>query len=146
MIKPLRQRHLQIWLILSALLPVGIISSWLVVPQPVKDKLLQPTATTALPLILKKLSQNDPSVFIRTNADTSALQLEWINTKELTYPSVLIYQVKDSNSNIESGGIVGRIDVRGTYHFPLKKETTINDFHFFVYDIIHHKVIQRINL
>jgi hypothetical protein len=146
MIKPLRKRHLQIWLALSVLLPVGIISAWFVVPKPVKDKLLQPALVNALPVVLKSLPQRNPSVTIRANSDTSALQLEWINAKELTYPSALIYQVKDSNSNMESGNIIGRMDVRGAYRFPLKKDSTINGFHFIVYDIIHHKIIQRINL
>ncbi|HLK27641.1 MAG TPA: hypothetical protein VKT28_03615 [Puia sp.] len=145
MIKPLRKRHLQIWIALSVLLPVGIISAWLVVPQQVKDRLLQPKTTSEFPILIKNVKQRNPFIAIRSNADTSALQLEWSMRTELTYPSALIYQVSDSNKQIEDGNIIGRIDVRGTYYFALKKDSAVKDFHFIVYDIIHHKIIQRIN-
>src|SRR5271154_258933 len=121
MIKPLRKRHLQIWIAIAILLPIGIISAWIVIPQPVKDHLLQPASTEALPIIIKSLEQRDPFVAIRSNADTSSLQLEWISGTELTFPSALIYQVSDSQTKIENGNIIGRVDMRGTYHFPLKK-------------------------
>lgn len=145
MIKPLRKKHLQIWITLAVLLPAGIISAWLVVPQSVKDRLLQPASSQALPTMLKGLAQRNPFIDIRCNADTSVLQLEWISSTELTYPSALIYQVSDSLKNIEDGEIIGRVDMRGAYHFPLKKNAATKDFHFIVYDIIHHKIIQRIN-
>jgi hypothetical protein len=143
MIKPLRKRHLQIWLTLSVLLPVGIVVAWLTAPEPVKDRLLQPVSSETFPVILKKLPQREPAVSIRCNADTTRLQLEWASRTVLTYPSALIYQVKDSNSKIESGNIIGRVDVRGVYHFPLRKDA--KNFHFIVYDIIHHQIIQHIN-
>lgn len=145
MIKPLRKRHLQIWITIAFLLPIGIISAWIAIPQPLKDKLLQPASTQALPVIIKNLQQRDPFIAIRSNADTSSLQLEWISGTELTFPSALIYQVSDSEKNIESGNIIGRVDMRGAYHFPLKKDIANKNFHFIVYDIIHHKIIQRIN-
>jgi len=145
MIKPLRKRHLQIWITLAVLLPIGIVSAWLVVPQPVKNHLLQPASSQALPTVLKGLAQRNPFIDIRCNADTSVLQLEWVSRTELTFPSALIYQVSDSSKGIIDGEIVGRVDMRGAYHFPLKKNPTTKDFHFIIYDIIHHKIIQRIN-
>ena len=145
MIKILRKKHLQIWTALAVLLPSGIIAGWLAIPQPVKDHLLQPASTNALPVIIRSNEKQNPFVAIRSNADTSVLQLECINNAELTFPSALIYQVKDSVKNIEDGEIVGRIEMRGIYHFPLKKDSTEKDFHFLLYDIIHHKIIQRIN-
>ena len=146
MIKPLRKIHLQIWIILAVLLPVGIISTWFVIPHPVKDRLLQPIPTQALPLLLKSYGQRIPCISIRTNADSTVFQLEYINATELVFPSVLIYQVSDSNKTIEDGNILGRIDMRGAYHFPLKKHPGSKNFYFVMYDIIHHKIIQRINL
>jgi hypothetical protein len=145
MIKSLRKRHLQIWLAMAVFLPVGIISAWLAVPPQVRNRLLQPKITGALPLILKSLEQRNLFVAIRSNADTSLLQLEWISESELTYPTALVYQVNDSTKNIEDGNIIGRIDMRGTYHFALKKDTAVKGFHFIVYDIMHHHTIQRIN-
>ena len=145
MIKLLRKRHLQIWLLLAVLLPVGIVVAWLSIPKPVKERLLQPVSSEALPVILKKLAQSDPAVSIRSNTDTTSLQLEWISGTTLLYPTALIYQVKDSNSNFETGNIIGRVDVRGAYHFPLRKDSSVKNFYFIVYDIIHHQVVQHIN-
>lgn len=33
MMKPLRKRHLQIWIMLAVLVPAGIISGYMVVPE-----------------------------------------------------------------------------------------------------------------
>ncbi len=145
MISLLRKRHLQIWLSLSVLLPIGIISAWLAVPQQVRDHLLQPTASQTLPLLLKNVDKPCYTANLRSNADTSALQLEWINKKPLILASALIYQVDDEQKNIGNANIVGRIDAQGIYHFPLKKEFANAKMHFVLYDIIHHKIIDLIN-
>jgi hypothetical protein len=141
--KLLRKRHLQIWYILSALLLIGIFSAWFAVPTPAKSHLLQPLATQSLPILLKTIDKSNYTVNIRTNADRTALQLEWRNKKPLTFPSALIYKVKDVQK-IEDGEIIGRIDARGVYNFPLKKDSS-SGFHFILYDIIHHQIIDRLN-
>ena len=145
MIKPLRKRHLQIWIGLAVLLPVGIISAWLVVPKPVRDRLLQPASTQALPVLLKNIDKANYSANLRTSADTSVLQLEWINKKQLIVPSALIYQVSNEQKDIQNANIIGRIDAQGTYHFPLKKDSANRNMQFVLYDIIHHKIIDLIN-
>jgi hypothetical protein len=51
MMKPLRKRHLQIWILWAVLLPVGIVSAWMAVPKKVTQELLQPPAkTTGFPI------------------------------------------------------------------------------------------------
>lgn len=42
MIRSLRKRHLQVWIFLAVLLPVGIIVAWIAVPKKVTQELLQP--------------------------------------------------------------------------------------------------------
>jgi hypothetical protein len=145
MIKPLRKRHLQIWATLAVLLPIGILSAWLVVPKPVREHLLQPASAQALPLLLKNIDKINYSAILRSNADTSVLQLEWINKKPLVVPSALIYQVSDGLKNMQDANIVGRIDVQGTYLFPLKKDPANKNIQFVLYDIVHHKIIYLIN-
>jgi hypothetical protein len=44
MIKALRKRHLQIWILWAVLLPVGIIVAYMSVPGKVTQELLQPPA------------------------------------------------------------------------------------------------------
>ncbi len=148
MIKPLRKRHLQIWMTLAILIPLGIISAVLVIPKTARDKLFQPGATAALPLILKTIDKAGYTVNLRSSADTSALQLEWISKEVLTYPSALVYQVPFAETDVEKEGadalIVGRIEGKGIYHFPLKKGTAGRAQNFVLYDIIHHQKIDSL--
>src|SRR3954453_13387399 len=85
MIRPLRKRHLQSWTAFAVLIPVGIISAVIVRPQLPKDKLLQPATTAPLPVVLKSVTKNDYTISVRSNIDTSLVQLEWINKKTLIY-------------------------------------------------------------
>jgi hypothetical protein len=143
MIKSLRKKHLQIWILWSALIPVGVISAVLVRPVFPKDKLLQPGATTALPVVIRSVNKENYTVNIRANKDTSQLQLEWINKKPLTYPTATIYEDTANTNNILKAALIGRIEARGTYHFDLKKYSN-SKYHFIVYDFIHQQIIDSI--
>jgi hypothetical protein len=47
MIKPLRKKHLQIWILLAIVLPVGIAVAWFSIPKKATQELLQqPTSKT----------------------------------------------------------------------------------------------------
>jgi hypothetical protein len=147
MIKPLRKRHVQIWCTLAVLIPLGIISAWLVVPAPVKDKLLNPVPSEAFHLLIKSISKDTYTVSLRRMEDSSALQLEWINHSVLTAPSAIIYEIYPQKgiTGVEGAALIGRIDARGTYHFPLEKDSSNIHASFILYDIIHHREIDRIN-
>ena len=141
MIKPLRKRHLQIWLMLAILLPAGIVFGWLVIPgyQPVK--LLHPPQAELLPVLVKSADKKNYWVNLRSNDDRSQWQLEWVNKYELTVPSAVIYR-KTENDSSRGNELIGRIEARGRYVFPLK-------FHpeeevFLLYDFIHEKMIDSI--
>ncbi len=159
MIKPLRKKHLQIWIAWAVLLPILIISAVLVRPAFPEDKLLQPAASAALPIVLKSLDKENYSISIRSNSDTSQLQLEWINKKTLTYPTATIYKASPNPSNREAlkdfvpekSELIGRIEARGIYHFVLpNNNATIEQLnnksiHFIIYDFIHQQIIDTIN-
>ena len=144
MVKSLRKRHLQIWTAWAVLIPVSIISAVIVRPQLPKDKLLQPPVTAALPVVLKSLDKDDYTISIRSNSDTSMLQLEWINKKTLTYPTATIYEDTTNANNISNAALIGRIEARGTYHFALTRDLVRSNYSFIVYDFIHQKVIETI--
>src|SRR3954451_19914827 len=152
MIKPLRKRHLQIWTAWAVLIPIGIISAVIVRPLFPKEKLLQPTAIAVLPVVLKSIDKDDYTVSIRSENDTSKLQLEWINKKTLTYPTATIYEdtlsgqlkVSPVGGDLEGAALIGRIEARGTYHFALTKDLVRNNYHFILYDFIHKKIIDSI--
>jgi hypothetical protein len=147
MIKQLRKKHLFIWRLLALLLPAGIIIAWLAVPKQSFQVLLQPGSVNPLPVILKKIEKENYTISVRSNEDTSQLQLEWVNKAVLQYPTATIYAGSDFK-NINTAKLIGRIEARGNWYFSLdstfKKGTDITD-HFILYDFIHQQVIDTIN-
>lgn len=138
MIRQLRKRHLQVWRSLMFLLPAGIISAWLAIPEVKTNGLLQPKSAQALPVIIRSVSKGHYTVNIRSNTERTATQLEWINRAALENPSALIYKINGPGNEL-----IGRIDVKGSFYFPLKQDTAAASF--MLYDIIHKQVIDTIN-
>jgi hypothetical protein len=146
MIKPLRKRHLQIWATLAVLLPIGIIFSWLVIPNTVPVKILSVPHPELLPLIQAERNNLQNCISIRTDNDKKQWQLEWTNKLALTVPSAVIYHATDTSTNISKAILIGRIEARGHYIFPLKIDSIqTSDLHLLLYDFIHEKVIDTIN-
>jgi len=145
MVKSLRKRHLQIWTALLVMFPIIIIYGRLAIPVPVKNKLLQPASTEALPLILRTIDKDDYVVHVRSSSDTSHLQLEWINKTALTFPTAVIYQLDESSKDGDKKQLVGRIEARGTYRFALVKGEVPLKPSFLLYDFIHQKNIDTLN-
>ncbi|MBG9378252.1 hypothetical protein I5907_18580 [Panacibacter sp. DH6] len=148
MTKTHRKRHLQIWAILAVLLPAGIFVAWLSVPPEVNDRLLQPHQEVELPVILHT-SYTNPSynVEIRTNTDSSAFQLKWVNKQTLTYPTATIYKMPLHDTDIAHGLLVGRVEARGDNYFKLDasfKDRKDEAYGLVVYDFIHKHIIDTI--
>jgi hypothetical protein len=152
MTKSLRRRHLQIWSAWAVLLPAGIIIAWLSVQKQPVQKLLQPEEKIALPVVLKKMEKENFAVAIRSNADTTQLQLEWINKTVLTYPTATIYLADQNNNNIDKARLTGRIEARGAYYFPLDSKLLSHSalesegIRFILFDFIHQQIIDSVKL
>ena len=154
MIKPLRKRHLQIWTALAILLPAGIVLSWLVIPNPIPVKILNPATAELLPIIKFKKDTEQYCINIRTNKENTAWQLEWKNKMPLTVPSAVIYKASPSPSK---GGVsrsftpgnsqlIGRIEAKGGDVFAFASDSiSRHQLHFIVYDFIHQQIIDSIN-
>jgi len=136
MIKPLRRIHLQVWSLLAILLPIAILTGWWAVPQPATDILLQPQASAPLPLLLSKNERPERTVSLRATADTSILQVEWMERSPLTVSSALVYA---------GPALLGRIGPQGVYRFSFRAAPEGKRPQITVYDIIHHKLIEKIN-
>lgn len=136
--KPLRKRHLQIWTLLAVLVPAGIISGYMAVPEKATGNLLEAGSSEALPVVINKLETKNYSVYLRSSTDKKNYQLQWVNTKASTQPASLIYK-----GSIEEKELTGRIGSTGTYYFPLKADTT-GRYSFIVYDIIHQQITDSI--
>ncbi len=147
MIKSLRKRHRQVWLVLGVLLPAGIILSWLVIPNQAPVKLLTAHEEELLPVIKGSKDMNDYQVTVRSNTENTRWQLEWINKKILAVPSAVIYKVNDTTDDITKNELIGRIEARGSYIFPLNKgNEERRPLKFVLYDFIHQQIIDSINL
>ena len=146
MMKSLRKRHLQIWVLLAVLLPVGIFVAWISIPEQAKDKLLQPAPVKDLPVTLKTFYSRGPyEVILQTNNDTTEFQLAWYNKQSLTYPTATIYKMPLYDTDIIHGKLIGRIEARGNYYF--KVDSTFNDdstYQLIIFDFIHKQIIDTI--
>jgi hypothetical protein len=154
MIKPLRKRHLQIWIAFAVLLPVGIVFAWLVIPDSGPVKLLQSSPINLLPVIQGTRDKKDYTVNLRTNTENTQWQLEWKNKTPLTVPSAVIYKAVLNPSdggmagsfNPEKSELIGRIEARGDYIFSLRPDSTgYKHLHLVLYDFIHQQKIDSIN-
>ncbi len=146
MIRPLRKRHLQIWIAWAFLLPVGIIVAWISIPTLQTDALLQPFSVAPLKELIKTVSSDIYTINIRKDND-STYQLEWINKKTLTYPTATIYKTNKGEQDISKAELIGRIEARGTYYFPLKYDPALVNFSSYqliLYDFIHGEIIETI--
>ncbi len=131
---------MQIWVVLAVLIPAGILAAVITRPQFATSMLLQADTLTALPVLLKTVDKEAYTANLRCNADTSSLQLEWINKEVSTTPSALVYQLEPPGWDTV---IVGRIEAKGIYHFMLKKDP-LKDVHLMLFDIAHHTKIDSV--
>lgn len=144
MMKPLRKRHLQIWTALAILIPIGIIVAYINVPKKVIGELIQVDSEKALPLVINSVDKLNYSVVLRSNEDKTQLQLEWINKTASVYPSSLIYKIRNEKQELKEAELIGRVEAKGHFYFPLKKDST-NKYQFILYDIIHKKQTDIVN-
>jgi hypothetical protein len=147
MIKSLRKRHRQVWIAWAILLPVGIIISWLTIPDQLPVKLLQESDVPLFPAVAAQKDMEDYTVTLRTDSQKNQWQLHWSNKKVLAVPSAVIYYVTNSNQAINTNELIGRIEARGEYVFHLKPGIKSNAHpEFVLYDFIREKIIEKIIL
>ncbi|MEO7767015.1 MAG: hypothetical protein ABIS01_06295 [Ferruginibacter sp.] len=144
MIKQLRKRHFQIWSAMLILIPTAIIAATLVIPKYAENALLQPQAIRAMPVVINTVDKEDYTVNLRSNSKIPT-QVEWINKKPLTVPTAVIYKTIPGKKDIENADLIGRIESGGPYYFDLKKDST-KSYYFILYDFIHKKIIDSLNL
>ncbi|MGK2861130.1 MAG: hypothetical protein ACSLE0_04315 [Chitinophagaceae bacterium] len=161
--KQLRKRHRQAWYLIALMLPIGIIFSWLVIPNSVPVKTINLTSPELLPMIKYARNKNGYCVNIRTNKENTQWQVEWKNILALSVPSAVVYKTSpEFNSQTSPGGavseaatsgfipansqLIGRIEARGNYVFHLNPDTTEGKkLQLTLYDFIHQQIIDTIN-
>lgn len=149
MIKSLRKRHRQIWMAWAILLPAGIVFAWLAIPDQQSVRLLESPSVTPLPDIVQSGSFPDYSINLRSSKNRSEWQLEWFNRNVLRVPSAVIYQLNEKAGpfNPVNAKLIGRIEARGSYWFPVSKDSSITKpLDLVLYDFIHNKIIDSIQL
>jgi hypothetical protein len=146
MIKPLRNTHRRIWLMLALLLPAGIIAAWLVAPDSAPVTILSEPAQQLLPVIQAKRESAQYCIYIRSSMDNTDWQIEWKNKLPLTVPSAVIYRTEGRERNIHKAQLIGRIEARGDYVFRVQPDSTWhNELNLLLYDFIHERVVDSLN-
>ncbi len=151
MIKSLRNRHRQTWLAWAFLLPTGIIFAWLAIPNQAAVKFTGRESQPPLPEIIHTADKPGYTLHIRTETKKKNWQLEWKNKAPLKTPSAVIYRISPGLLTGEfdpsKAVVVGRIEARGDYIFPLPQDSTGHQpMVFLLYDFIHEKIIDTIHL
>jgi hypothetical protein len=146
MIKPLRKRHLQIWVLLAILLPLGIISATVARRYFPPTNLIQPQSETVLPVIIMQKETPQFAIQLRGLNSSEVKQLLWINKQPLTIPTAAIYKVSSDRASISGANYIGRIESLGSYTFNIPPHRPQAPLHFIVYDFIHKKIVERVNL
>ncbi|MBS4065412.1 MAG: hypothetical protein KGZ74_12670 [Chitinophagaceae bacterium] len=140
--RQLRKRHRVIWFFIAASIPFLLLVSWLLIPQLEPVKAIAQSQPDVLPVVLKTSElPHHYEANLRTN-NKGDYQLEWRSYAALRIPSAVIYQLKGNGKQF----LIGRIEARGIYRFPVQKDGISNDFRFQLYDFIHERVIDTINI
>lgn len=143
--RPLRKRHLQIWTVWAIIIPIGMIAAYVAVPKKITGELIRVDSGKALPLVINSVDKTNYSVVLRSSEDKSKLQLEWINKMASIYPSSLIYKLSNDKQELKDAELIGRVEAKGHFYFPLKNDSAAKNI-FVLYDIIHQQKIDLINL
>src|SRR5687767_9693775 len=98
MIRSLRNKHGQVWLVIAIFLPLMVVFSWFVVPGTVPVKTLLRPAMELMPVIKASGAKAGYCVNIRSNKEQTSWQLEWTNKLALTVPSAVIYWVESKDT------------------------------------------------
>jgi len=148
MIKILRKRHLQIWILWAVLLPIGILVAWRAVPKKITEQLLQPEQVEILPIYIEtQARKGEYFSTLNTNRERSKYQLQWQIYRESEYSSSNIYRSKSlliyyvSKSNYE---LLGRIGGKQAYYFNLPIDSS-DSYSFIIYDPFRKKRIDSIS-
>jgi hypothetical protein len=131
----------------AVLLPVGIVFSWLVIPNQTPVKLLKGLSQELLPVIIRSKDVKDYTLNIRSNKENTEWQLEWKNKTVLMVPSAVIYKIENPADDITKWQLIGRIETKGMYLFTLPNDSSgYKQLNLILYDFIHEKKIDSINL
>lgn len=141
MIKPLRKRHLQIWVLWALLLPLGIVSA-VMTERSIPTSVVERQNGSLLPVVIKEKIWKGNTIQLRGNDQSAIQQLVWMNKQMLSIASATIYLAGADINSISPSKYIGRIESRGNYVFGLPPK---NQYHFIIYDFIHQQIIDRIN-
>lgn len=135
---------MQIWITWAVLLPLGIAVAYTSIKKPPTIHLLMPPAGTGLPVLIRSVDNERYSIALLGNTDSTQLQLQWVNKKVLTVPTATIYKMAAGSNNLTKADLLGRLEARGTYYFPVDSGFLREKPDLVVYDFIHKKVLDTI--
>ena len=152
MIKTLRKKHLQIWILCAVLIPVGIIVVWMSMPKKVMQDLdwvinstpELPGPTLSVNKMIDSVENQNYKISIRGDSSETLLLLEFETKKEIITPSLLLYQVIDPTTNdLDKQELIGRIQGDRPHYFSFKRNNN-SDNKYILYDFIKKQTIDSL--
>ena len=155
MIKKLRRRHLQIWILWAVLLPVGIVVAYVSVPKKVNQSLYQPPNPEKIIIAERATDKYILRVCVDSNVKSEKLYLEFINANGGQVPPILIYHFFYPNEkDIDKQILIGRVEDLESQTFPLQSPQNNWDLRnmrgyvatFLLYNFLENRVVDTVNM
>ncbi|HEY0678172.1 MAG TPA: hypothetical protein VGD17_07790 [Chitinophagaceae bacterium] len=146
MMKPLRKKHLFIWIGLAAIMPAGIISAWMARPEKIISEPIEKNNSISFTKVVKEVKTEKYSIRLLCNSDNSSCQLQYNSLVPQDLPSALLYRMMPGATGINGNELLGRIGERRTYQFdiPVAGRKSMEQQAFILYDFIHQQIIDTI--
>jgi hypothetical protein len=149
MIKSLRKRHFQIWIIWAIIFPVVIVIGWNSIRYPFVQAKITRDQSISFNTIYQSWNRTDYLVEWQFDSSSKKSQLRWLNKIVLTYPTATIYFSSEDSFKTNSSILIGRIEARGEYYFPIDSiaaEVKKSKGKIVLYDFIHQQIIDTLKI
>lgn len=139
MIRSLRKRHLNMWLIIAVLLPLGFIAAVFATPQSLAKGALDVPEKGKL---LKQMTMDWGPVELRGLPDSSQM-IQFKVTTAIKTAAVAVYLGKKPIDHPTNGQFLKKLDSRGLYEAKLDKAWFGMTPHLLFYDPIKQEVVAK---
>lgn len=147
MIKTLRKRHLQIWILWAMLLPVGIIVAWKAVQRNVTHEILETEQAAVLPVSVDDDIRKGKYFWVlKTNQEKTTYQFVWGISRTYSFSNPYVRSTYLIYCDTDSGReLIGRTGGIETYYYNLPNVSS-NTYSITIYDPFKEKTIHSFTI
>ncbi|NOU61396.1 hypothetical protein [Marinifilum caeruleilacunae] len=147
MTKAQRKLHLLSWIVLSICIPLGFISSFLVIPDKIMQENVFLNKSIQLENILTKSSHDNLIVLLRSDSEKSKYQLEVIITTPFKTPEVGTYISSSQNFIMDEAYYLGNLGSANGKLFSLPSSLVQQEqIQVVLFDPIKNELLKQITI